>query len=263
MITFKFYDPQTKCEQAWIDSSMIYYTKMVEFDTENKGDLYVTFKNGATYRYKSVEFSDYVLFIAGGLDGSQGKTLNKIIKPKYEVEKVDGPSIEELETALNQFLNKKQKIIEKISNKYCVSIFGYDDLSQSEFDQYYLPLIKSLTEQKNDDVNDYEINCDDMIFLIDCRKGCGQMAQDFLSQCANIPFENIFVVKSNSDLAEDCYINPNITNIIFPEALNLQNAISKYAFLVRNSAETIAFIRPSDLTNNVLINGLLEKYVMY
>ena len=37
---------------------------------------------------------DYVMFKHGGLDGSQGKALNKFIKPKYEFEKVENADME-------------------------------------------------------------------------------------------------------------------------------------------------------------------------
>ena len=37
---------------------------------------------------------DYIMFKHGGLDGSQGKALNKFIKPKYEFEKVENANME-------------------------------------------------------------------------------------------------------------------------------------------------------------------------
>lgn len=108
MLRYKYYDEREKTEHTWIDSSSIFYTKMVESPTDNKGDLYVTFKTGATYLYKDVAFEDYVLFIGGGTDFSQGKTLNKIIKPKYQVEKMEkGPTIQELNEQLETILKPK------------------------------------------------------------------------------------------------------------------------------------------------------------
>ena len=71
----------------------------------------MTFNNGSTYKYKKVLIApDYVLFKHGGLDGSNGKTLNKQIKPKYECEKVESMSISEIENRKNQIL---QENIEK------------------------------------------------------------------------------------------------------------------------------------------------------
>ena len=45
MILKKIYDEKTKTQKVWYDSTMIVYTEMVENECENKGDLYVTFKN--------------------------------------------------------------------------------------------------------------------------------------------------------------------------------------------------------------------------
>lgn len=108
MLKYKYYSESEKIEYAWIDSSSIYFTKMVEDQNENKGDLYVTFKTGQTYLYKDVKFEDYVIFIAGGTDFSQGKTLNKIIKPKYDFEKIEkGPTIQEINEQLESLVKPK------------------------------------------------------------------------------------------------------------------------------------------------------------
>lgn len=109
MLKYKHYNENEKTEYTWIDSSSIYFTKMVEDPNENKGDLYVTFKTGQTYLYKDVKFEDYVIFIAGGTDFSQGKTLNKIIKPKYEFEKLEkGPTIQEINEQLESLTKPKE-----------------------------------------------------------------------------------------------------------------------------------------------------------
>ena len=79
MLIKKIYNEETKTEKAWFDSSMFFHTVMIEDPAENKGDLYVTFKNGATYLYKDVAFEDYVLLIGGAAEMSQGKSLNKYI----------------------------------------------------------------------------------------------------------------------------------------------------------------------------------------
>lgn len=109
MLKFKYYNEEEKTEYTWIDSSSIYFTRMVEDPSENKGNLYITFKTGQTYLYKDVKFEDYVVFIAGGTDFSQGKTLNKIIKPKYECEKQeDGPTIQEINERLESLITPKE-----------------------------------------------------------------------------------------------------------------------------------------------------------
>lgn len=95
MILVSKYDETEKTDVVFYESSNIYYSKAVEHKDDNFVDLYVTFKNGATYLYKDVDMvKDYVMFKHGGLDGSQGKALNKFIKPKYEFEKVDNANME-------------------------------------------------------------------------------------------------------------------------------------------------------------------------
>lgn len=108
MIIFKKYDEATKTDTAWVQSSNIIYTRMVENETENTGNLFITFKNGATYKYKDVTFEDYLVFIGGGVDMSQGKTFFKVIKPKYECEKMpEVESVEKIKEALQEELNKQ------------------------------------------------------------------------------------------------------------------------------------------------------------
>ena len=110
LITSK-YNEENLIDECWYNSSNILYSKFIENKDKNEGDLYVTFNNGSTYKYKNVLISpDYVLFKHGGLDGSNGKTLNKQIKPKYECEKVEPMSISEIENRKNQIL---QENIEK------------------------------------------------------------------------------------------------------------------------------------------------------
>jgi hypothetical protein len=95
MILVSKYDETEKTDVVFYESSNIYYSKAVEHKDDNFVDLYVTFKNGSTYLYKDVDMvKDYVMFKHGGLDGSQGKALNKFIKPKYEFEKVENANME-------------------------------------------------------------------------------------------------------------------------------------------------------------------------
>ena len=83
MILKKKYLEEERKQQVWYDSSMISYSEMREDEFENKGELIIIFKNGTVYSYKDVSFEDYLVFIGGGTDASQGKTLNKVIKGKY------------------------------------------------------------------------------------------------------------------------------------------------------------------------------------
>ena len=107
----KFYDYETKTDRVWYDSSNVFYSKFIENENDNKGTLYVTFKNGWTYKYKDVDMpTDYLLFKNGGIENSQGKTFNKFIKPKYEYERVNDEDISLLQEEYNRlFLTKEEE----------------------------------------------------------------------------------------------------------------------------------------------------------
>jgi len=103
----KIYDEKTKTERVWYQSSNVFYSKFIENDNDNNGQLYVTFNNGATYHYVDVDMPrDYLLFRSGGIDASQGKTLNKLIKPAYEFERVDNEDVDSLRSELEELLKK-------------------------------------------------------------------------------------------------------------------------------------------------------------
>lgn len=131
MVLKKIYDEETKTQKIWYDSSMIYYTEMVESETENKGNLFVVFKNGQKYVYKDVRFEDYLVFINGGTDASQGKTLNKVIKNKYDYEKIGDADME----ALNAEFEKSIEDENDIANTYFIS--GHRDITEEEFELNY------------------------------------------------------------------------------------------------------------------------------
>ena len=81
MILIREYNEEKKLDRVWYDSSNIFYSECEDGDTEKKV-LRVVFKNGATYQYHDVDVNDYVMFIAGGIDNSNGKALNEFIKKK-------------------------------------------------------------------------------------------------------------------------------------------------------------------------------------
>jgi len=53
---------------------------------ENSGDLLIIFKNGTQYKYYNVHEKDYLRF---EISDSNGKVLNKFIKPFYECKRMD------------------------------------------------------------------------------------------------------------------------------------------------------------------------------
>lgn len=163
MVIKKIYDEKTKTQKAWFDSTMIFYTEMVEYEDENKGDLFVTFKNGTTYKYTGVAFEDYVLFIGGGTDASQGKTLNKVIKSKYEYEKIGDADLDKL----REEMNKSEEEETDVQNTYFIS--GHRDLTETEFELNYEPAINWALHENPD-----------AKFVVGDYSGADIMSQDYL-----------------------------------------------------------------------------------
>jgi hypothetical protein len=100
MILFREFDEQSKIDRIWYDSSMIVYSECYDNPNNPLKELSVTFKNGATYKYLDVDVNDYVMIVHGGIDDSNGKALNKHIKPKYECLRVENKDIELLKEEL-------------------------------------------------------------------------------------------------------------------------------------------------------------------
>lgn len=114
MILFRDFNEKTRMDRVWYDSSMIIYSECYDKPDTPLKDLKVTFKNGATYEYKDVDVNDYVAFVHGGLDNSNGKALNKFIKPKCECKKIEFKTIAEL----NEDLEELRSVLkEQMENK--------------------------------------------------------------------------------------------------------------------------------------------------
>lgn len=105
MIVFRDYDKEKKLDRVWYQSSHIIYSECEDKEDDFK-TLKIVFKGGKTYVYKGVNVNDYVMFIHGGLDGSNGKALNKFIIPKCECEKVEDTDLAQLQEELEKLQNK-------------------------------------------------------------------------------------------------------------------------------------------------------------
>lgn len=129
MILFRQYDENAGIDKVWYKSSNIIYSECID----NKNDyktLRVVFKNGQSYTYKKVDVNDYVMFVHGGLDGSNGKALNKLIKPKYEFEKTEIYNVEDLNKELENNLKQNKENGEENNTKQTEEING--DREKSE-----------------------------------------------------------------------------------------------------------------------------------
>lgn len=176
MVLKKVYDEKTRTQKVWYDSSMVYYTEMVESETENSGNLFVVFKNGQKYVYKDVRFEDYIVFINGGTDASIGKTLNKVIKNKYDCEKIGDADMD----ALRAEMEKEEEIEDDVINTYFIS--GHRDITEEEFEINYKTAIDfALYENPN------------AKFVVGDYYGVDIMAQNYLLDMVGIEPDRVTV----------------------------------------------------------------------
>lgn len=111
MILFRDYNEEKRLDRAWYSSSSIVYSECDDIKDDYK-TLRVVFKNGSCYEYKNVSVMDYLMFMHGGIDGSNGKALNKFIKEnKYEYERLDNRDLNTINEEMNILVNKKKESI--------------------------------------------------------------------------------------------------------------------------------------------------------
>ena len=223
MLKYKKYFKETRTEKAWYDSSMFVYSEMIEDPDENKGDLSITFKNGTTYVYKDVDFVDYVLLIAGGTDQSQGKTLNKLIKPKYNYEKVADRDVEALLNEMEIYQKEDKEMAERKSNTYFIS--GHRDITEEEFESNYVPVFISVLDENPG-----------AFFIMGDYYGCDIMAQNYLLDVLNVNPERITVYHM---LESPRNKNEKITNLVGGFASDEERDEA----MTENSSFDIAFVR--------------------
>ena len=237
MIKKKVYDEKTKTQKVWYDSTMLLYSEMVEHENENRGDLFITFNNGITYVYKSVDFSDYVLFVAGGTDASQGKTLNKVIKGKYDYEKLGPADVEKIKREMEE---KEDEEID-ISNTYFIS--GHRDITDVEFEINYQPVI------------DYIVNSNSNAkFVVGDYYGADIMAQNYLIDAIQIDPSRVTVYHMKDSPRN---FNSKITKFIG----GFQTDEERDAAMTNASTEDIAFVR--DITKNSgTAQNLLRRHML-
>jgi len=110
MILFREFNEEEKIDRIWYQSSMIVYSECYDKPDTPLKDVTVVFKNGSSYLYKDINVNDYVSFVHRGLDGSNGKALNKFIKPNCsEYQRLEDVDMAELQRKLEE----KQKAMKK------------------------------------------------------------------------------------------------------------------------------------------------------
>ena len=109
MLICRDYNEEKLLDRAWYSSSNIVYSECDDRENDLK-TLRVVFKNGAQYQYEDISVQDYLLFMYGGVDGSNGKALNKFIKEKkYEYKRIDDANLEKLNEDMNLVLEEQKK----------------------------------------------------------------------------------------------------------------------------------------------------------
>ena len=201
---------------------------------ENKGDLFVTFKNGSTYKYKDVEFGDYVLLLCGGTDISQGKTMNKVIKSKYACERVEDKDTTKLVQRMCDLQEKKRVKQEIINSTYFIS--GHRDITEAEFEINYQPVINNILEE-----NPYAY------FVVGDYEGLDIMAQNYLMDVIDLDPDRITVYHMG-DAPRN--INPKV---IMTKG-GFESDEERDAAMTYNSVEDIAFVR-----DNTKLSGTAQN----
>ena len=243
MIIKKYYDEKEKADEVWYDSSMIYYTKFVEHENENRGDLFVTFKNGTLYVYKSVAYGDYLVFKNGGTSASsQGKALNSIIKPMYDFENLGDSDMDEIKRRYNEIceLENEEKKHENYKNiTYFIS--GHRAITNEEFEFNYVPLLELALN-----------NTPNARFVVGDYYGVDIMAQNYLVDVLNVDPGRITVYHMFETPRN---INPKIKNTVG----GFQNDDDRDAAMTENSFEDIALVRDENVLSGTAKN-ILRRY---
>lgn len=239
MLLTSIYDENSHTEKAWYDSTNVFYSEFVEDNEKNEGDLYVTFKNGATYKYKNVQLTpDYVMFKHGGLDGSHGKALNTHIKPKYDFEKVGSKNIDELKREYTTYLEKQK---EEILNKtYFIS--GHRNITESEFEKYKNTLSEILKE------------IPDAKFVVGDYKGVDTMCQNYLLDELEI---NPLQITVYHMFEKPRNVNPKVINFVG----GFETDEERDAAMTANSLKDIAFVRNHTELSGTAQN-ILRRYLL-
>lgn len=221
MLITSIYNNDSKTEKCWFESSNIFYSEFIEDSNKNEGDLFVTFNNGSTYKYKNVQIApDYLMFKHGGLEGSHGKSLNTHIKPKYEFEKMESKNIEELIKEKEDVIIKLRE--EKKNKTYFIS--GHREITENEFEKYKLKIKEVLSKTP------------DALFVIGDYYGVDIMSQDYLINELNVEPSQITVYHM---FDKPRNINPKIMNTIG----GFENDEERDSAMTMISGHDIAYVR--------------------
>ena len=227
----KYYDKKTLTEKVWHNSSMLKYTEMVEDPEENYGDLTVVFNNGSTYKYKKVSLADYVVMVGGGLDGSNGKAFNQVVKKRgYEYEKIAPLSQEYIDKGFQELIDREK------AKEVTYFISGHRNITEDEFERNYKLALEAVLSE-----------VPDCRFVVGDYYGVDIMAQNYLVDVLGVDPDRITVYHM---LEAPRNINPKITNTVG----GFESDRERDAAMTFASSEDIAFVR-----DNTKISGTAEN----
>lgn len=235
MILKSFYDEKTLTEKVWYDSSTIVYSEFQEHENDNRGELFVTFKNGATYHYSNVDMiQDYIMFKNGGIDNSQGKALNKFIKPNYVFERVEDKNVSLILEDMNSNCYANYQL-----HTYFIS--GHRDITPREFEKYKM-LIHSTY------VNDPEAR-----FVMADYQGADIMSQDFLLDILQIEPDRVTVYHMGDTPMN---VNSKVINL----KGGFKSDVERDEAMTLVSISDIAFVRDNKLMSGTAQN-ILRRFL--
>jgi hypothetical protein len=185
--------------------------------------------------------TDYLLFKTGGIDNSQGKTLNKQIKGKYEYERVSDESIDELMERLEEVKKNDSLDAQYPVSVYTYFISGHRRLTKEEFNESYAPMIDFVLE-----------NSTDCKFVIGDYWGCDEMAQNYLVDTLGIDPSRITVYHM---MEAPRYHNKKIENLVG----GFQTDEERDAAMTDASDEDIAYVRDHTVLSGTAQN-ILRRY---
>ena len=241
MVLFKIYDEKTKTQQAWYDSTMFIYTKAVEKENTNNVNLFVTFKNGWTYKYKNVKMEDYILLLSGFEQSSHGKTLNRVIKPNYEFERTEDMDVNNIWNQYNKLKEEESQKTTDISKTYFIS--GHRDITENEFELNYQESLNQIVSE-----------IPDCKFVVGDCSGVDIMSQNYLIDVLQIEPSRITVYHM---MESPRNINEKITQT----KGGFKSDDERDEAMTKNSIADVAFVRDvkknSGTAQNILRRHLL------
>ena len=239
MVIKKIYDEKTKTQKVWYDSSMLLYSEMVENEGENSGNLFITFNNGTKYVYKNVRFEDYILFVGGGTDASQGKTLNKVIKGQYEYEKIGTADVNKIKEELNKVEVEPQPTDKLVT----FFISGHRDITEQEFEINYATALEFTVSE-----------FPDCKFVVGDYYGTDIMAQNYLLDVLGIDPSRVTVYHM---LDEPRNKNEKVVNLVG----GFKTDDERDEAMTNASSSDIAFVRDIK-QNSGTAQNILRRYML-